>query len=263
MNSLNYIINNFDFFIVDVWGILSDGFALYPDGINFLSYLKNKKKYIVLLSNTPMLSDELKSKLNDLSISDNYYDQAITAGDVTRDYILKLKHQFKNTNLNYFHLCDEQHQILNQTSYIRTNNIEKAGFILLTGIPAGCYEDILNIGLKNNLPLICANPDISIYTQQNEEQLCAGWLARIYAARKGQVIYIGKPYPEIYEFCFAKIPNFIPEKTIAIGDTLETDIKGANEQAITSILIERRKNILPAESMNIRPNFKFQSLEIK
>ena len=44
-------------------------------------------------------------------------------------------------------------------------------------------------------------------------------------------IYFGKPYKEIYKMCFRK------RKSIAIGDNLNTDIKGANNMNIDSIFI--------------------------
>jgi ribonucleotide monophosphatase NagD (HAD superfamily) len=46
------------------------------------------------------------------------------------------------------------------------------------------------------------------------------------------VIYFGKPYKEIYKMCLSD-----NKKIIAIGDNLNTDIKGANNMNIDSIFI--------------------------
>jgi len=46
------------------------------------------------------------------------------------------------------------------------------------------------------------------------------------------VIYFGKPYPEIYNFCIKK-----NETVLAIGDNIRTDIRGANNMRFDSLFI--------------------------
>ena len=48
----------------------------------------------------------------------------------------------------------------------------------------------------------------------------------------GEVIYFGKPYPEIYKFCTNN-----DEKVLVIGDNIRTDIKGANNMKFDSLFI--------------------------
>ena len=87
--------------------------------------------------------------------------------------------------------------------------------------------------LKNHISkkLICTNPDLIVH-RGNTVEYCAGTIAKIFESLGGQVIYFGKPHKEIYQMCFSK-----NEKTIAIGDNLNTDIKGANNMNIDSIFI--------------------------
>lgn len=37
-----------------------------------------------------------------------------------------------------------------------------------------------------------------------------------------------KPNPKFFEYAFSKIPNFDPERTLIVGDSLTSDIKGGN-----------------------------------
>ena len=78
--------------------------------------------------------------------------------------------------------------------------------------------------MKNyiNKKLICTNPDLIVY-RGNKEEYCAGSVAKVFENLGGEVIYFGKPYPEIYNNCVKG-----REKVLAIGDNLNTDIKGAN-----------------------------------
>ncbi len=79
--------------------------------------------------------------------------------------------------------------------------------------------------------MVCTNPDLTVL-RGSKEEYCAGTLALIFQEMGGKVIYFGKPYPEIYQFC---IKN--DEKILVIGDNIRTDIKGANNMNFDSLLI--------------------------
>jgi ribonucleotide monophosphatase NagD (HAD superfamily) len=52
-----------------------------------------------------------------------------------------------------------------------------------------------------------------------------------------EVIYTGKPYPEIYDLALAQFSGFNKNRILMIGDTFETDILGANNAGIHSALV--------------------------
>ena len=68
---------------------------------------------------------------------------------------------------------------------------------------------------------------------------CAGYFAEEIKQHNGNVKIFGKPFIEIYE----RIETFLPElkinksKALMIGDTLETDILGAVNYGIDSLLV--------------------------
>ena len=63
-------------------------------------------------------------------------------------------------------------------------------------------------------------------------EYCAGTIAQIFERIGGKVVYFGKPHKDIYNLCLKK-----NERTLAIGDNLRTDIKGANNLNLDSIFI--------------------------
>ena len=79
--------------------------------------------------------------------------------------------------------------------------------------------------------MVCTNPDLIVHRGLKQEY-CAGTLAEIFKELGGDVIYFGKPYPEIYKFCIKKNENIL-----VIGDSIHTDIKGANNMNLDSLLI--------------------------
>jgi len=80
--------------------------------------------------------------------------------------------------------------------------------------------------------MICTNPDL-IVDRGGKRELCAGSVALVFEKMGGEVIYFGKPFPEVYN---QSIDN-TNKKILSIGDNLNTDIKGANLLDYDSLLI--------------------------
>ena len=80
--------------------------------------------------------------------------------------------------------------------------------------------------------MICTNPDL-IVDRGITREFCAGSVAMVFEKMGGNVIYFGKPYPEVYNQSFKNEGK----KILSIGDNLNTDIKGANLLNYDSLLI--------------------------
>ena len=83
-----------------------------------------------------------------------------------------------------------------------------------------------------NKKMICTNPDL-IVDRGNKRELCAGSVAMVFEKMGGEVVYFGKPHPEVYN---QSIDN-VKKRILSIGDNLNTDIKGANILNYHSLLI--------------------------
>jgi len=71
---------------------------------------------------------------------------------------------------------------------------------------------------------------------------CAGAIADLYHAAGGPVIYAGKPYRPIYEQALSMAQSVrsrpaAPERILAIGDSVRTDLKGAAAFGIDFLFI--------------------------
>ena len=119
---------------------------------------------------------------------------------------------------------------------MKSENFDKSEYILCTGLFDNYDKDLKyykNL-FKENLKkvMICTNPDL-IVDRGNKRELCAGSVAMVYEKMGGNVVYFGKPYPEVYNQSF-DIKN---KKILSIGDNLNTDIKGANLLNFDSLII--------------------------
>jgi 2-haloacid dehalogenase len=71
------------------------------------------------------------------------------------------------------------------------------------------------------------------------------------------VIGINKPDKAFFDYCFARIPGFAPEKTMIVGDSLTSDILGGKNAGITTCWVN------PAHKpcrVDIVPDYQIESL---
>ena len=100
------------------------------------------------------------------------------------------------------------------------------------------YLPLLKESKARELKLLCANPDIWVQ-RGNDLNPCAGAISKKYESIGGEVINIGKPFKPIFDEAIKNIEILGKGKctsTIVIGDGIDTDIKGANDYKLDSLL---------------------------
>lgn len=236
LNNLSDIDDHYDVFLIDLWGVIHNGIAAFDNVLPVLQSLKQKKKMVFFITNAPRRSFVISQQLEDFGIEQKLYDKIISSGELTW-LSIKEKYQKKNCLIigppRDFHLVEG----LDISVVDKDSNVD---IILNTG-PWGDddslenYTDLLDSLAKKKSHMICSNPDKTVVRGENF-MICAGLLAEYYEKIGGKVEYYGKPYRQIYEHCF----NFFEKKNtrvLAIGDSLENDIKGANALNFDSLLI--------------------------
>lgn len=235
------ISNMYDVYFIDLWGVIHNGINLFKNAINVLDELKKLQKKVVLISNAPRTSNTVKQFLRKLNFNLDLIDLLVTSGDVTKNYI------HKNQKKIFYHLGpikdkDLFEGIKNISSDInKTQEIICTGLVNEIGVNITNYENLFKSWILKEKTLVCANPD-EVVSRGNDIEFCAGALAKYYKKLGGTVLYFGKPYEEIYKYAKLniekKIGLFIEKKRIlAVGDNLKTDIHGAQNFNIDSLLI--------------------------
>ena len=64
IKGLNQIHENYDTFLVDLWGVIHDGIQLHPEAINVLENLDKLNKKFVLITNAPRPSKSVQKYSN-------------------------------------------------------------------------------------------------------------------------------------------------------------------------------------------------------
>ncbi len=230
LNHLKDIYHQYDCFLIDLWGVIHNGVRLNQSAMNVVENLTNKKKRLIFLSNAPRPNKSVIKFLQKLKMKNEYTQYVLTSGEAA---LISLK---KNVfGEKFFHLGPARDKSLFSGFTENETSIEKSDFIICTGLydehenDLGYYENLLKSYIDKKL--ICTNPDLIVH-RGNKEEYCAGTLAKIFEKLGGKVIYFGKPHKEIYDLCLKN-----NEKTLIIGDNLNTDIKGANNLKFDSIFI--------------------------
>ncbi|HUA51225.1 MAG TPA: TIGR01459 family HAD-type hydrolase [Candidatus Sulfotelmatobacter sp.] len=241
LEGLAPVVDAYDAFIVDLWGVLHDGAKPLPGTVECLTALKAAGKRVVLLSNAPRPAAPAIARLGEIGFARELYQDLMTSGEET------WRHLVRRDDPWYAALGERCYMIgpprdlgmLTDVRAERVYDIDAADFILNTGADFGdtveTFEDLLQRARARELPMICANPDLEVL-MRGKREICAGALAVRYEALGGAVRYHGKPYRSVYEACFALLDDPPRERVCAVGDSLRTDIAGAAAAGIDSIL---------------------------
>jgi len=230
ISGLCEIYSNYDAFFIDLWGVVHNGLELYPGAIEVLRNLNKLNKRFVLMSNAPRPAKSVKKFLLNLKMDKIFVKTIFTSGEAA------LRSLEKNIyGKKFFHLGPKKDDELFKGFEKNKRNLEESDFILCTGF-LDDYEDSLDFYKKLlekhvKQKMVCTNPDLIVHRGPSTEY-CAGTLAAIFEKLGGKVIYFGKPYPEIYNFCIKK-----NETVLVIGDNIRTDIKGADNMKFDSLFI--------------------------
>lgn len=241
LSGLKEVVDQYDAFIIDLWGVVHDGKKPYPCSLDTLKKMKELNKTTLLLSNSPRRVFASEDHLANMGLSRDLYTHIYTSGEDTHQG-LKNRPDVWHQKLGnrFYHIGPEFHQPMYSTlSYEKVSSPNDADFLLATGAEHSHiseYEDILNRGISRNLPMLCANPD-RVVVHEGKIILCCGGIAERYEQLGGDVFYHGKPYPAVYQPVLNLLNGTPPSRILAIGDSLSTDIKGAQSNGIDGALI--------------------------
>ena len=245
------IVDEYQLFYIDLWGVVHNGVNLHQEAINVLKEISKRGKDYILLTNAPRPNKIVKSFLEKMGMEKEIREHVFTSGEASLNYLKKYL-----IGKNFFHVGPPRDfDLFNDFKKMKLESIKDSEYILCTGLFEG-YDDNLNYYknlFENNLEkkMICTNPDL-IVDRGNTRELCAGSVAMVFEKMGGNVIYFGKPYPEVYNQSI----NNKGKKILSIGDNLNTDIKGANLLNYDSLIISNGIHKNEIEQMGIEKTSK-------
>jgi len=247
-NGLRSIVENYDIFYIDLWGVVHNGINLHKKAIEVLEEITEAKKQYVLLTNAPRPNKTVKSFLEKMGMSKKIRENVYSSGEAALSYLKK-----KLFNKKFYHLGPPRDfDLFLDFKKNKTIDIKESAYLLCTGLFEEHDEDLdyyKRLFKENiNKKMICTNPDL-IVDRGDKRELCAGAVALVFEKMGGEVVYFGKPFPEVYNQAI----NNNKKNILSIGDNLNTDIRGANLLNYDSLLISNgvHKEEIKKEGMDV------------
>ena len=240
MKNIFSIMDDYDLFLFDLWGVVNEGDSPYLKVIDSINEVL-KVKQILFVTNAPRPSSVIYTRLKNWGVNLTP-EMIITSGEIAGKLIADSEVNFNISNPVIYHLGrDRNPDIEAIITHKITKDIHEANIMLMTcsrneSEDLEEFDHLLKLAAKRDIINICANPDI-ISPHLGINTYCSGYFASRLESFGGDVIYTGKPDKEIYQQAFAKLPHIPKKRILMIGDTFCTDILGANKAGIDSALV--------------------------
>ena len=230
-----------DVWLTDIWGVMHNGVAPFASACDACTRFRLAGGTVLLLSNAPRPAASVAAQLDRIGVPRFAWDSIVTSGDAARTLLSVY------AGKPVFPLGPERDLPLYDGLDVTLGSAEDAVAVSCTGLfddeieTPDDYAGMLAGFAARNLPMVCANPDLTV-ERGDKIVYCAGALAAAYEALGGAVTYAGKPQVPIYDMALAHIEALKSkpvsrERVLAIGDGIRTDIAGAARAGIDSVFI--------------------------
>ena len=243
LSGLSEIIDGFDMFLLDQFGVLHDGAEPYPQTVATLEVLKERGKAVVIISNSGKRAASNIARMERMGLQRDLYGHMVTSGEVAWNL---LRRDGSADSVDGFKRCylitsGEDLSAVADLDIELQDDPADADFILLAGsegnlYPEQHYRELLAPAAARGVACICTNPD-KISLLGKEHYFGPGRIAQIYQELGGDVRWIGKPHPEIYEFAMALHPDVEASRILSVGDSIEHDVAGAAAAGLSSVFV--------------------------
>jgi len=248
MKKFNELASQFDALLVDNYGVINFGSGMSAEAMDTLRKLHEQGIKVSILSNATYLSSVAEERYQKKGLLKNvHYDEFLTSGQFAYEAIQKGELPFAGKRYcvfgtaNFQRLEDKIPDVFKGSSFEFTEDIDKADFVYC-GVSQIAGEDRTEIDdflpllrqlLAHKLPMLCTNPD-AMSNEGGRFVIRQGAICQTYKQLGGEVCLFGKPDPRIYQRALRGIG--CGSNALMVGDTLQTDILGANLYGIKSCL---------------------------
>jgi len=244
ISGLSDIAGHYDVVLSDIWGVIHNGVASFPEACEALARFNAEVGPTVLISNAARPSAAVHAQLDSLGVPRASWRGFVSSGDATRKLLAELAPgpawKIGPTDRDW---------PLYDGLGIEFSALEEAAFIACTGpdddeveTPED-YRERLAACAARGLTMICANPD-KVVQRGDKLIYCGGALADLYVSLGGSVQMAGKPHAPIYGMALAEAERLLgrpldQRRVLCVGDGVVTDVRGANLQDLDCLFIAR------------------------
>lgn len=255
------LVEHFDGFTLDQYGVLHDGREAYPEVADCLKRLHATGKPSVILSNYAGRAARQRARLPEIGLEPDLLAGVVTSGELAHRYLSRNRQKLGGGVLWIAWSAREERGLSDffegLEDYHLVSNVSDASFLLVSGVQcmfAGTraearanYERtgdetpfirLFRAAIHKSLPMLCANPDERVMRPGGWKAYLGGSLAKVYERIGGRVIYFGKPYNAAFEEARRILGEHgVTERICHVGDSLHHDIQGATTAGLSSAFV--------------------------
>lgn len=226
----------------DVWGVVHNGVTAFADACSALEKFRAGGGTVILVSNAPVPKHRVAAMLDSRQVPRAAWDDIVSSGDIALAHVAE-----RGFERLYCIGPRDRDQALFSALTARSVPLAEAEAIICSGLNDDRHEmpddytALLEAAHQHELPFVCANPDF-VVDVGGTLYYCAGAIADLYAHMGGSVYWAGKPYLNAYETAHRKAEalrntNVARDKILVIGNSLRTDMKGAETFGADALFI--------------------------
>ena len=264
IKGLRDIIDRYDVFFLDMCGVIltpsdvksSDlksfdavPMEVLPGALKSLGFLKENNKTVVLVTNAEDSSEALTEKMNRWGIlsSEHFFKKVVTAGDVV---LQAMEDEQKGSEFgSKIFIWGPKNLVAHVEKHFElASDLRQANAVLCThwvgNVPKGSQYDLSNDEIdilqkmkERDLLMFVPNNDLCAPAGKSFVHITPGFFAEKYEGMGGRVVRAGKPCRHIFDLAYSYVEGAPKNRIVMVGDTLRTDIMGAKEWGIDSLLV--------------------------
>ncbi len=243
IHGLSDIADRFDHVLLDQWGVLHHGEAVSAGARAAVAALRRAGKRVLVLSNSGKRAAANAARLAGLGLAPEAYDGLLSSGEACWRLLQRRdRPPFDRIGRHCLLITrGDDRSIVEGLDLSPAKDVTDADFILMAGLDDAladpeAWRPRWAEAVTRDLPMICANPDLTMITAAGLAP-GPGRIADLYEALGGEVTYVGKPHAPIYEECLSLLGRPDPLRVLAIGDSLDHDIRGGAGMGMATALV--------------------------
>jgi HAD superfamily hydrolase (TIGR01459 family) len=233
IDGLAAVAGRFDAMLIDQFGIIHDGRALYPGTRHALLQLKEHGIPVVVMTNSGKRAEANRQRLLRLGIPRDCFVDALSSGELAYQ-TLNLAPTRGRPLCAYLIGRQGEDYGFDGVTFVTDPGVAEVILILGSNAPETSLEDYRRQLAGLSLPAICCNPD-KLMLSPTGLVPAPGAIAALYEEMGGKVTWIGKPHAAIYRHAAALLGN--PPRLLCIGDSAEHDVLGGRAAGFSTLLV--------------------------
>jgi HAD superfamily hydrolase (TIGR01459 family) len=237
------LVDRFDLFLVDQFGVLHDGRRPYAGAAAALAGLTACGKSAVVLTNSAKRNAPNEARLLALGFARSSFLSVMSSGEVLwcglRDGRFGASFSTGRRIFVVGHADDDYG--FERLGLDLVAAPERADAIIIAGSDAprvslAQYREMLAPPASRGVPALCGNPDMTMLRDGGLHP-APGAIAAVYRELGGLVTHVGKPHAAIYEAALSLVPGIDTSRCIVFGDSIEHDVSGGKRAGLATALV--------------------------